>query len=108
MLTLDNNTCMSNNKDHSYIYSLPEDEKLFLANEVGQLILESALLRLLTTMSSDDVKQLECYIDNEIQENDLLEYLELTYKDFSKFLEEEMRNFQNQTELIIDDLSNKV
>ncbi len=84
--------------------TLSEEEQLVLANDVGELILESSLLRLMAELSEDQTSSLDHYLDSEPSSEELLEHLIEHYEVFPELVKEELQNFQKEALFIINKL----
>ena len=78
------------------IDSLPQDEKeLFLA-DIGDLIMESALVRLMNELSDEAVASIDHYLETEPAPEVFLEHILQHYKKFGKIFEEEVLAFKQE------------
>jgi hypothetical protein len=79
----------------------PEEQSAFLA-EVGDVIFQTSLLRLVSGLSDEQQQALEDYVDIEPEPEVLLQHLLEHYKDFETILEAVVTEFKEdaQTELL--------
>ena len=77
------------------IDALPPEEQQEFLSRVGNVILDSSVMRLLTSLEESEVESLEKYIDSGSQEDDVFEHLLKTYPNFEKIVEEEAAALQS-------------
>lgn len=78
----------------------PAARDAFLA-QLGSVIIDAAVGRLLLSLSEDEVTELESYLSTTEDDNDLFEYLLKTYPNFEKLLQEEATALQTEAEQIV-------
>ena len=78
------------------IDKLPEDEQAVFLMDIGDLIVESALLRLVVDLDENQEAALNQYLETEPQPEVLMEYLLSHHKNFSQILEEEIIAFKEE------------
>jgi hypothetical protein len=78
------------------IDKLPEDEQAVFLMDIGDLIVESALLRLVVDLDENQEAALNQYLETEPQPEVLMEYLLSHHKNFSQILEEEIVAFKEE------------
>jgi hypothetical protein len=78
------------------INKLPEDEQAVFLMDIGDLIVESALLRLVVDLDENQEAALNHYLETEPQSEVLMEYLLSHHKNFSQILEEEIVAFKEE------------
>lgn len=71
----------------------PEEQAAFLS-EVGDLIFQASLVRLVSSLSDDQQYALEQYLDTQPEPEILLEHLLMHYKEFQPILEEVVTEFK--------------
>lgn len=76
--------------------SLSEDEKIAMLRDLGELVLESAIIRLTADMSDEQVKALDQYSDTVTDSQVLLNHLFQHYKNFETILQEEIVAFKEE------------
>ena len=93
---------INSSKNSFDLNSFNQEDRTILAGEVGGVILESVILRLITSLNDDDADKLEQYVETNPTTEVLMEYLEKNYSDFSKFLEEEIKGFREQVDFFMN------
>ena len=78
------------------INQLSPDEQAVFLSDIGDLILESALLRLIADLNTDQESSLSHYLETEPQPEVLMEYLFTHHKSFEQILEEEIIAFKEE------------
>ena len=73
---------------------LPEAEKEVFLMDIGALIMESALLKLVNDLTNEQVAALDHYLETEPSEEVFMEYVLSHHKNFSKILEAETLAFK--------------
>lgn len=74
--------------------SLPDEEQAAFLSNVGSIVLESSLLRLVEGFDEQQQESLQYYMDTSPTSDSLMEHLLKHYKDFGKILEEEIIAFK--------------
>lgn len=82
--------------------NIPSEQREVFLERTGGIIVDSALNRLLTTLSEGQVAQLDLYLVTNPEVEDVLSYLLQTYPDFMSIVEEEILAFQNEAAAVID------
>lgn len=85
------------------IDKLSPDEQAVFLSDIGDLILESALLRLIADLTADQESSLNHYLETEPQPEVLMEYLFEHHKSFETILEEEIIAFKEEAIAIFGD-----
>lgn len=75
---------------------LEEAEQAVFLMDIGDLILESALLRLVADLNDDQESSLNHYLETEPSSEMLMEHLLTHHKNFEKILEEEIIAFKEE------------
>ena len=78
------------------IDQLSPDEQAVFLSDIGDLVFESALLRLVADLTPDQESSLDHYLETEPQSEVLMEYLFTHHKGFEKILEEEIIAFKEE------------
>ncbi len=73
---------------------LPEEEQAVFLMDIGDLIMESSLLRLVAEFSDDQEEALNHYLETNPDPAVLLDYLLTHYATFKKIIEEEIFAFK--------------
>ncbi len=68
--------------------ALPEDEQASFIAEMGQVVLDTAITRLIASMTDEQQSALEHYLDSEPSAEDLMEKLINQYPNFGPILED--------------------
>lgn len=85
------------NKDISDLFGLedaPQEEKEAMLAEIGDVILESSLLRLSTELNEEQSAALEHYLEANDDSETILKYLLTQHTEFQKIFEEEVLAFK--------------
>lgn len=77
-----------------------EEQSAFLA-EVGDVVLQTALVRLITNLTEEQQQALEQYLDSQPEPEVLLQHLLEHYKNFTEILEEVMIEFREDTQAVL-------
>jgi hypothetical protein len=85
------------------IDQLSPDEQAVFLSDIGDLVFESALLRLVADLTPDQESSLDHYLETEPQSEVLMEYLFTHHKGFEKILEEEIIAFKEEAIAIFGD-----
>lgn len=72
----------------------PQEQNDFLTR-TGEVIINSAVGKLLLSLGEEQVKELEIYIENVPESEDVFAYFLKTYPEFESILEGEMEAFRN-------------
>ncbi len=80
--------------------TLTEDEKVAMLRDLGDLVLESALTRLVADLSNEQVVALDQYSDNVTDTETLLKHLFEHYPNFENLLQEEIIAFKEEANSI--------
>ena len=75
---------------------LPEDEKIVLLRDLGELVLESALLRLVADLTPEQSAALDQYSDTVTDSEMLIKHLFEHYPRFEIILNEEIKAFKEE------------
>ncbi len=76
--------------------TLPEDEKIALIRDMGDVVMEAALLRFTAELSAKQMSALEHYLETEPDSDALLQHLLEHHPQFEKFLTEESAAFREE------------
>lgn len=76
--------------------NLPEEQGMDFFERVSGVVFESALNRLLLSLTNDKVAELELYLDTHGDSVNLFAYLTDRYPIFEVYLEEEVRAVQQE------------
>lgn len=71
----------------------PEEQELFLA-EVGNVVLQTALVRFVSTLDDRQNEALNHFLETVASPEDLFQHLSENYKDFSDYLDEAVIEFK--------------
>jgi hypothetical protein len=74
---------------------VPEERAIFLAN-IGELILESALLRLSTELTHEQAVALDYYLETNPSPEMIIDYLQKHHSKFETYLEMEAQAFREE------------
>ena len=69
---------------------LSEQEQVTFLDEMGTVVLESALVRFMQGLSEDQMASLNYFLDTEPESDALMEHLLTQYKDFEREIEAAM------------------
>jgi len=92
------------NKDISELFGFedaPKEEKEAMLAEIGEVILESALLRLSTELTEEQSASLEHYLETNEDAETILKYLMTQHTEFQKIFEEEIVAFKEDAVAVI-------
>jgi hypothetical protein len=78
------------------IDAMPEAQQAAFFERVGAVVLESALNRLLMSLTEDKAAELELYLDTHDDSIDLFTYLTERYPMFEEYIEEEAQALQQE------------
>lgn len=78
------------------IAELPEDKQEETINRIGGIIFQSVLMRVLPTLSEEDLADYEKLLDNNIPPDGLMDFFGEKVPDFLKIVAEESENFQKE------------
>jgi hypothetical protein len=81
--------------------SLPEAEQAAMVDEIGGLVLQSALLVYLVDRTPDEQKQFEQFIDAQADNEKFLELLLAAYPDFAIVLTNEAEALQKEMSAVL-------
>lgn len=84
------------------IDSLPIEEQAAFLAEVGDVIFETSLVRLVTDLSDEQEQALEEYLDTEPEPEVLLQHLLEHYKNFGQILEETVVEFKEDALAVLE------
>lgn len=73
----------------------PEEQAIFLAN-IGELILESALLRLSAELTHEQAVALDYYLETNPSPEMIIQYLQKHHQKFEQYLEMEATAFREE------------
>ncbi len=85
------------------IDQLSPDEQAVFLSDIGDLVFESALLRLVADLTVDQESSLDHYLETEPEPAVLMEYLFVHHKTFEKILEEEIIAFKEEAIAVFGD-----
>ena len=83
---------------------LSDEEKLIFLNEIGDTILQSALLRLVTDLSTDQQAALDQFLETEPEAEALLKHLFEHHKNFEQILTEEIASFKEEAVAVLGEV----
>lgn len=75
---------------------LTDEEKVVFLNNIGDTVLEAALLRLVASLTADQQQALEQFLETEPEPEVLLQHLLEHHKDFESMLEAEIVAFKEE------------
>ncbi len=78
------------------ITNLNDEASLALSEETGRLILQSALMKYIATLSDQEVTAFEEFLEKNLDTEDFLSLVQTTHPDFYQFLEEETAALQQE------------
>lgn len=84
------------------IDQLPLEEQAAFLAEIGDVVFQSSLLRLVSTLSDEQQTALEQYLDTEPEPDVLLQYLLETYSDFENILETVVTEFKEDAVAVLE------
>jgi hypothetical protein len=87
--------------DHLNLNALSEDDRVRFYSEMGGVIFEAALTRLIGSLDENSLSALEHYLETEPEPNQLITYLQQNYSDFNTFLMEEMEGLQEEVKAVV-------
>lgn len=76
--------------------TLPEEDKVVMLRDLGDLVIESALIRLTADLSDEQVVALDQYTDTVSDSQILLKHLFEQYPNFENILVEEVKAFKEE------------
>jgi hypothetical protein len=76
--------------------TLPEEEQILMMRNIGDIVLESALLRLTADLTDEQALALSQYMENVADQNILLNHIIENYKNFTSILQEEISAFKEE------------
>jgi len=85
------------------IDQLSPDEQAIFLSDIGDLVLESAFLRLVADLTPDQESALDHYLETEPKSEVLMEYLFTHYTEFEKILDEEIMAFKEESIAVFGD-----
>jgi len=80
---------------------LTDEEKVVFLNEIGDLVLESALLRLVADLTDDQQEALDQFLEAEPDADTLMKHLLAHHANFETLLEEEMVAIREETQTVM-------
>lgn len=80
---------------------LPEKEKGAMLDEIGSVVMESALLQLVSGLTEERAQELEALIEKSTEPKELLETFVSTFPEFEDLLTEEMVAFKEEAVAIL-------
>lgn len=80
---------------------MSEDQKEEFMEKVGSIVMESSVLRLLATLSPNQIAVLEGKVTDDVPAEDLLSYLLKNFPEFETILVEEVEAFKKEAEEIM-------
>ncbi len=83
------------------IKEMSEAQKADFVERVGNIVMESAILRLLSTLDEKQVEELETKLVEDVEAEELFAHLLKNYPEFETIIAEEMAAFQNEAEQIM-------
>jgi len=84
---------------------LSDDEKVAFLSEIGDVVLESAMLRLVGDLSEDQTEALDQFLETEPEPEVLMKHLFEHHKDFETILEEEIAALREETKAVLGPVS---
>lgn len=84
------------NKPTINLEGLTIDDKLALLTELGDVVLEASILRLVGGLTSDQQEALEQFMETEPDPEALLKHIFSHHKDFERILTEEAQEKENE------------
>jgi len=90
------------------IDSLSEQEQAAFLSEVGDVIFQTSLVRLVSSLTEDQQHALEEYLDTEPEPEVLLEHLLSHYKAFQTILEEAVIEFKEDALKVLEDKNSDI
>ena len=87
--------------DHLDLDALDEDDRVRFYAEMGGVLFEAALTRLIGSLDENSLAALEHYLETEPEPNMLITHLMHNYPDFNTYLMEEMEGAQEEIRTII-------
>lgn len=96
---------MSENKEQTIlelmgVSELPEAQQNEILEKFGNLIIEASVGQLLLVISAEKVTELETYIENVSEEEDIFAYLLRTFPDFQSIVEKQVDALRIEIETI--------
>ena len=86
------------------VKDLPENKQVEFLAQISDVIIDSSIMRLITSLEENEVATLQQYIDGATPEDDVFEYLIQTYPTFETIVEEEVLALQtNFAEIMLPD-----
>lgn len=85
---------------------LTDDEKIVFLSEIGDVVLESTLIRLAEDLSPDQELALEQFLDTEPEPDTLMNHLLQHHQNFEQILEEEIIAFKEEALAVLGEGSN--
>ncbi|MDQ3075818.1 MAG: DUF5663 domain-containing protein [bacterium] len=76
------------------IEKLPEEERMDAVNEIGKIIFQMVLIRVLPTMTEEEVKEYESLIDGGVEAEGLMEFFFEKVPGFLDILAQETENLR--------------
>ncbi len=86
------------------INTLTDDYKIAFLTKIGDVVLESSILRLISQLTEDQSMALEHYLETDPDPDSLMTHLFTHYKDFQNILEEEIINFKKEALDVFSDV----
>ena len=86
---------------HLKLDVLTDDQRVQFYAEMGGVIFEAALTRLIGSLDENSLSALEHYLETEPEPNMLIAHLMHNYPDFNTFLMEEMEGVQEEVREIV-------
>lgn len=99
MNTLNNSTPqdeMTNEPSVAVASELPVNEQEAFLEEVGTIIFKSTVTQFLTTVSDDEAKAFEAFVEEHVGSENFIDEITIEYPEFRLLLEEEMEAFQKE------------
>lgn len=83
--------------------TLSDEEKIIFLTQIGGAVMESSLLRLISSLTEEQATSLEYYLDTKPEAAVLMKHLLEHYKDFESLLKEEIIAFKEDALAVLGD-----
>jgi hypothetical protein len=99
---MDNQNDQPNLRTLLRVDEMPEEQREIFLEEVGTVVIDSSVGRLLLTLEEAEVEKLQETLANLPEDQDIFAYLLTNYSNFEKIVEEEMNAFYKEAKRIVD------
>lgn len=87
-----------------HLESLPQDKQDEMIGQIGSLVFQGVMIRVLPTMSEGQQKELEKMMTGNAAPEAVMKYLAKEIPNFEQIVTEEAQNFYNQSQSVMGNL----